>query len=296
MTKALVISASRRNVKLITASGVSLAMRIPPKLKSVVAGDLLELDDQSNQITKIVDRKNCFLRSYRERTKEIAANLDMLFIIAAAGPAGIIQFIDRVIACCEDANIAYTLVINKIDLKNDALKEAEETYSKLGIKILHTSTKIENGTKELEVVLQNNDLKTVAFAGVSGVGKSSILNVLVPEAKRRTQVINERNGLGKQTTSQAVGYLYKRNSKEDVLLIDLPGIQSFGISQIKIRNLANCFPEFREPLLHCEYDDCMHRAEPNCGVKDALEAGTISPFRYESYLSMLSELEEASSY
>jgi ribosome biogenesis GTPase len=297
--KGVVVSTSRRNARILPLVGAeeALAVRIPTKMRSFIVGDYVDYEfvDGETRIVALEERKNCLARSYRGVTKEIAANLDMLFVIAAPGPIGVVAFIDRVITTCELHHIPHTVVLNKIDLEHQELKEALEWYKKLNIRVIQTSTKTPSGMRSFVQELSDPTLHVVALAGVSGVGKSSILNTLVPEAARRTRGISG-SGLGKQTTSQAAGYLYERQGLSAVLVIDLPGIQSFGVSHLSADELGDGFPEIRENRIYCEYHDCYHRAEPHCGVKEALKRGEMAQSRYDSYLAMLQEIEENKSY
>jgi len=220
----------------------------------------------------------------------------MLYVVTAVIPLFNTVFVDRVLAVAHLEEIQATLILNKTDLGTEDTAPLIDIYERLEIPIFYTSAKHDHGLDEIRSQLETPALSIVALAGVSGVGKSTILNKLVPEAERKTAEVSRKTGKGRQTTSQSVGYLYNRNETPDLLIIDLPGVQNFGVTNLSPRQAAEGFPEFAEKMAQCEYHDCTHTAEPNCAVKDAVDARELSASRYYSYLHMLDEIDEAKEY
>lgn len=293
---ALVISTSRRNAHVVTSDGRIAAVKAASKIETPAAGDRVEMNRDRTMITAVLPRKNCLVRTYRGQAKQIAANLDMLFIVTAVTPLFNTIFIDRVIATCELHEIPYSVVVNKCDLGLEATTPLIQIYEQLGIRVIYTTVKAAGGLDRLQEALIEPSSGIVALAGISGVGKSSILNRLAPEANRKTGEISRKTGKGRQTTSQAVGHVYAREGLASALIIDLPGLQSFGVTHLSKNEVARGFTEISSHAAGCEYADCFHMAEPNCAVKAAVESGEISASRFISYLHMLEEIEEAQPY
>jgi len=290
---ALVLSTTRRKATLLCAGGELVTLHITAKVPGVAPGDYV-MHDQAG-ISNVLPRKNCLVRTYRGQTKELAANLDMLYIVTAILPLFNTIFVDRVIAVCELRGIPYSLVVNKVDLGPEAAEPVTAIYDRLQVPILLTSAKTDEGLRPLALQLERCESRIVALAGTSGVGKSSILNRLVPEANRKTAELSRKTGKGRQTTSQAVGYVYDRADALS-LIIDLPGLQHFGAAFLAKSEAARGFREITRAAADCEYADCSHTAEPNCAVKAAAERGEIAPTRYLSYLHILDEIEAAKPY
>jgi len=295
---ARVISVSRRNVKLLLENRVVEGVS-SRALKDVTVGDMVAASPGKDKffIEEILPRKNCLARSYREQQKSLASNLDHVFIVTAVESLFQPLFIDRVIGVCRSEDIPVTLVVNKADLPAETTVETIEIYKELKIPIHIMSVKKSLRWNEFLQLLANPQLNVVALAGVSGVGKSTILNKLVPEASRRTGEVSRKTGLGIQTTTLAVGYEYKPEARvTPLLVIDLPGVQSFGVAHLSKDGVIHGFSEIEAIGRKCKFGNCSHMAEEECEVKVALEDGRIAFFRYESYCRMIEEIKEARKY
>lgn len=288
-----ILSVTRRNVDILTDSK-TLRCKLPAKIPDLTIGDSVVMEN--NEIVSCQPRNNFLSRSYRKKTRKIAANLDLLAIVAAVNPLFNAVFIDRVLTAASLQKIPCLMILNKTDLGTENTLEEIQIYEKLGIPVCYTTVVTDDGLDSFMQEISNPDYHTVALAGVSGVGKSSILNNLVPEASRRTGEVSRKTGLGKQTTSLSKGYSLEREGAGPLLMIDLPGIQNFGISNLSPEEIIASFPEFAERRHLCEYLDCKHLEEPDCAVKKALEAGEVSLSRYNSYINMLEEIEACREY
>ncbi|MEZ4753566.1 MAG: ribosome small subunit-dependent GTPase A [Bdellovibrionota bacterium] len=228
---AIVITKTRRFADLYTTNREILRAKVLDKNLEVAVGQVVEykVEDDYNFVTAVIEPKNKFERSYQKKTKVIAVNLDLLFVVTAIGPLFNHQFIDRVLATGAIESIPSILIVNKMDLDDEASKSQIEIYRKIGIEVIETSAKNNFGIDEIVGRLADAAIEIVALAGVSGVGKSTILNLLVPSAEQRTNEVSEKTGQGRQTTSQPLGHIYKCSDSREKILIDLPGIQNFGI-------------------------------------------------------------------
>jgi len=294
----LVITATRRSVVLLTPRGETIKGRLSTHARDITVGDYVAYSVERGDafISSIAPEKNCLARAYREKQKKLAANLDRIFIVTAAVPLFNEIFVDRIIAVATREEIPCTLIVNKTDLDLTDTLPLVETYEHLAIPVLYTSARLGDGMASVEAALADPSLHIVALTGVSGVGKTSLLNHLVPEAESRTAEVSHRTGQGKQTTSQSRGYRYLRSGAEPLLIIDLPGIQKFGVTHLTKKEAAAAFIEFRERSLECRYGDCSHTAEEECAVKDGVDSGAIALSRYVSYLDMIDEIESAREY
>ncbi len=297
--KARVIGSSRRFVHLLDETDASIVRaQSSTKAVDVTVGDQVLYGYRKSEavVLDILPAKNYLSRSYRDDTRKIAANLDQLFIVTAVGPLFNSYFVDRIMSVAYCQEIPCTLVVNKVDLGLEETLPQIAIYERLGIPVVYTSAKHGTNIETLEHVLSDPSLSIVALSGNSGVGKSSILNTLIPGIKLKTAEVSERTGQGKQTTTQAQGYFYQRPGSLPLMVIDLPGIQSFGVTHLGRDALVESFPEFVERAYDCEFGNCSHIAEDNCAIKRALDGGEIAPSRYESYVRMVSEIEEARPY
>ena len=279
MTIGIVLSASRGNAKVLINEEI-IKIGFNRKFE-VIVGDHIEIEN--DLIVKIIDRKNVFKRSYFGKTKEIAANLDLLLIVTATKELFNTLFIDRVACICEIYNIPTSLIVNKIDQQGDEENLICE-YETVFTDHFRTNAKDINSLSEVVSFINNPKYQQIALTGMSGVGKSTILNQLIPSADARTSNVSHKTGQGVQTTTMARAYQYN-----DKLLIDLPGIQSFGITELLAKEVRFGFPEIVEIGNSCKYSDCYHNLEDHCAVKKALEENKISRNRYNNYLHILKE-------
>ncbi len=245
-------------------------------------GDIVEYSpdpdhENSGILTGIDERKNCFVRPN-------VANVDQIvFIASEARPKTDPYLIDRMQITSAAAGCDFLLCLNKIDL--NTAEELERCYQKCSIPVIRTSAVSGDGIPELRARL---DGKLSVLTGNSGVGKTSILNALIPGLQRKTDEISSRHGRGKHTTRHTE--LFRVGA--DGWIADTPGFAALEIrmiSNVKPLELAACFPEF--PTEPCRFPDCLHRAEPFCRVREALNCGDIPQSRYESYLRILNEIQ-----
>jgi ribosome biogenesis GTPase len=215
------------------------------------------------------------------RLKPIAANIDHILVVVAAEPLAHANLIDRYIIAAETAGIPPVILLNKIDLITDEnrepLNDLLSTYQDLGYQVLRTSTKQKDSMNELYDFLGG---KTSVFVGQSGVGKSSLVNTLLPGVDITVGELSQKRKKGTHTTTTA--RLFHMPKGGD--LIDSPGIREFGLWHISIDELLEGFIEFRDHIGYCRFRDCAHEEEPGCALQEAREKNKISETRYQSYL------------
>ena len=259
----------------------------------VAVGDRVTLiDDVSGDHTMIINqilpRDNYIVRTSPKKKGHshiVASNLDQAIVIATvAEPRTSLGFIDRFLVSAEAYRIPAVIICNKIDLLSDdqlvALKEKMEEYVDLGYTVTYLSALDIDQVNQLKNLLAN---KTSLISGHSGVGKSTLINQLVPAAEQKTSEISDFVGKGTHTTTFAERFSLDASTH----VIDTPGIKELGIAEIESEELSHYFPEFRAYLGQCKFNNCTHTHEPGCVIAHAYEAGEISQTRYDSYLSML---------
>lgn len=255
-------------------------------------------DDATLYITEIDERRNYIVRKASNLSKQshiLAANIDEAFlVVTVARPETSTTFIDRFLASAEAYGVPVTIVLNKTD---DLTAEEAETadylmavYTEVGYNCLRLSALKGDGVEALRQAMQG---KTCLLAGHSGVGKSTLLNLLVPGANARTAEVSEAHGTGMHTTTFSELYdLPDDGTGRGGSVIDIPGIKGFGTFNMEPEEVAHYFRDIFKISADCRFNNCTHRHEPGCAVLEALEAHKLAPSRYASYLSMLEDKEE----
>jgi ribosome biogenesis GTPase len=264
------------------------------KKSSATVGDYVEvaIRGQEGSIERILERRNLLYRSDEMRTKQFAANVDQLLIVVSPEPMFSDDLAGRALVGAWCAGIEPVIVLNKADLPDaEAARKRLEPFRQLGVPLIETNaTDIGATRKTLLPVLRG---KCSLLLGQSAMGKSTLLNALVPEARAATQPHSEALGAGRHTTT--VTRLYHLPGG-DGDLIDSPGFQAFGLQHLSPEEIQRGFPEFRVPTESCRFYNCTHRHEPGCGVLAALERGEIAPERHALYERLLTEHEARNPY
>ena len=292
-----IIDVTRRHVTLVTPHSI-VSGTIAARALDVVTGDRVYFERRDGKVfvTEAVPSHRTLSRSYRGALKRMGANIDLLCVITAFGPTLNPVTIDRMLVAGRIQDIPVALVVNKRDLQTPESDEIIAAYQKIGIRVIECSAKFGDDFGRVESLLQDPDVSVVALCGVSGVGKSTILNRLVPGAAARTGEVSEKTGQGRQTTSQPRGFLYSAGDGCRRIIIDFPGVGFFGLSHLERERVATAFDEFIHHARNCRFINCRHLQEPECAVRVAVESGEIAPWRYSSYIQILDEIEEAREY
>ena len=262
----------------------------------VAVGDFVEYEMQENSDTGIIkdvlERKNYIIRKSTNLSKQthiLAANLDQaILMVTLAFPETYTIFIDRFLITAEAYRIPAKLIFNKIDLYDENqrgyLKKLIDIYESVGYECIATSVKENRNISKVTGLLKNN---TSLIAGNSGVGKSSLINLVDPKLQLKTSEISDYHKSGKHTTTFAEMFELSIGG----FVIDTPGIRGFGLHDIQDEELFHFFPEIFKTSENCKYHNCTHVHEPGCAVKVAIEEGTVSQLRYENYLNILFDEE-----
>lgn len=266
----------------------------------IAVGDAVEFEtenegENSVVITKIEDRHNYINRQsprHKHQHHIVAANLDQSLLLATLKDPRTSQgFIDRFLVACEMYHVPALIVFNKADVyrqKELAKYEALKTmYEEVGYEVYLISVQNNSGIDSVKEKLQH---KTTLISGHSGVGKSSFINAVVPQMQLRTQDVSNWSGKGMHTTTFAEMFDLPGGGK----IIDTPGMREFGLVDVGRAELSGYFPEMRQRLQDCQFNNCLHINEPGCAIKKAVIDGEISEDRYVSYYGILESLQEKS--
>lgn len=258
------------------------------KIKPLV-GDDVEIDviDEAEKTGNVID----ILPRSSELIRPAVANIDQaLLIFATTQPEPNLNLMDRFLVMMESSGVPVTICFNKEDLADsDFEQKMRSIYESAGYEVIFTSAHEKSG---IDIIVNKLKGKTSTVAGPSGVGKSSIINILTDGNKMETGAVSEKIGRGRHTTRHSE-LLYLG---DDTYIMDTPGFSSIFLPEIDSLELSNLFPEFRGPSEECRFTGCAHHKEPDCGVKKAVMEGKITQSRYDNYLQMYLEMASKKKY
>lgn len=293
----VVISRFGQHADIETHSQEILRCNIRRTVSSLVCGDevlfrraKVSEGDLAGVIEAVHERRSQLTRpDFYDGVKVVAANIDQIIMVSAVVPEFTPQIIDRYLVACEDMGIEPILLLNKIDLLDqeglEYVDDILDIYRELGYRVLLVSNETQQGIDELKSLLKDNNN---IFVGQSGVGKSTLVNTVLPDADILTKEVSENSGLGQHTTT--VSRLHHLPSGGN--LIDSPGIREFGLWHLEVERVTWCFKEFREFIGGCRFRDCKHLNDPGCLIREAVEEGKISELRYDSYHRILESMAD----
>ena len=260
------------------AKGAFRKEKIKPLVGDDVEIDVISEEEKTGNVVKLLPRKS-------ELIRPAVANVDQaLLIFATKNPEPNLNLLDRFLCMMEEQDLPIVICFNKKDIADEGFEDRmRATYERAGYKVIFCSAKQDLGIDIIREVLQG---KTSTVAGPSGVGKSSIVNMLTEGQAMKTVEVSEKICRGKHTTRHSE-LLYLG---EDTYIMDTPGFSSLFVPKLEPVDLYTLFPEFIEPASKCKFTGCAHDKEPSCGVKSAVESGDIAASRYENYLQIYGEM------
>lgn len=293
-----IVAAHGRHYVVFTESGQRLVCFTRGKKSEAACGDQVDVEATGSGqgvIAAIRPRRNLLSRSNSFRTKLVAANLDQLAIVVATSPPFSEELLGRTIVAATSIDVPVRILLNKMDLVDrvDTARETLALYTSLGYAVDEISVRADADHTRATLMPHFAD-RTTLLVGQSGMGKSSLLNLLVPDAQAAIREISEALQTGKHTTTDARLYRLASTdgSSENAhggALIDTPGFQEFGLAHLTPGTIERAFPELRAFLGQCRFVNCMHLQEPGCAIIEARDHGAITPRRYDLFAKLTRE-------
>lgn len=294
MPEGLIVAAHGRHFILETGEGQRLQAQARGKRSEAVVGDRVrwQVTQSGGEMQAVIEavqpRRNLMHRQDLVRTKSFAANLDQVLMLVASQPLFSESQLTRAMVAADAAGIDLTIILNKTDLPDASVaRERLQPYVRMGMPVVELSVR-ENPAEARALMHEQLAGRTTLLLGASGTGKSSLVNLIVPQAQSRVGELSQALQAGRHTTTHTCWHWL--DEARSAGLIDSPGFQEFGLQQVPAADLATHFKDFRPLIGHCRFNNCQHRQEPDCAVTAAVAQGQVSASRHRIYLEILEEL------